>query len=147
MLTDNLLVKQVYVGVGTGRRRYVIAYNPQQAEADRITRKQNLDRLRCELEALNALKKKKSQCRLLLHPSMGRYVKGFKSGKLKMAFAYNCRPQASAPPGQRPKNQGIADSEPEQLSCGAWQEPFCGRSNRRETRTTLNQFYHAMSSA
>jgi hypothetical protein len=29
-------VKQVYVGEGTGRRRYVIAYNPQQAEADRM---------------------------------------------------------------------------------------------------------------
>jgi hypothetical protein len=87
VITDNLHVKQVYVGEGTGRRRYVIAYNPQQAEADRITREQNLDRLRCELEVINTKKRKKPQCRLLLHPSMGRYVKELKSGKLKIDIA------------------------------------------------------------
>jgi hypothetical protein len=87
VITDNLHVKQVYVGEGTGRRRYVIAYNPQQAEADRITREQNLDRLRCELEVINSKKRKKPQCRLLLHPSMGRYVKELKSGKLKIDIA------------------------------------------------------------
>lgn len=84
VIADNLHVKQVYVGEDTGRRRYVIAYNPQQAEADRITREQNLDRLRCELEVINTKKRKKPQCRLLLHPSMGRYVKELKSGKLKI---------------------------------------------------------------
>jgi hypothetical protein len=87
VIADNLHVKQVYVGEGTGRRRYVIAYNPQQAEADRITREQNLDRLRCELEVINSKKRKKPQCRLLLHPSMGRYVKELKSGKLKIDLA------------------------------------------------------------
>lgn len=84
VVADNLHVKQVYVGEGTGRRRYVIAYNPQQAEADRITREQNLDRLRCELEALNGKRRKKPECRLLLHPSRGRYVKELKGGKLKI---------------------------------------------------------------
>ena len=87
VVADNLHVKQVYVGEGTGRRRYVVAYNPQQAEADRITREKNLERLRCELEVLNAKKRKKPQCRLLLHPSMGRYVKELKSGKLKIDLA------------------------------------------------------------
>ena len=84
VVADNLHVKQVYVGEGTGRRRYVITYNPQQAEADRITREQNLDRLRCELEALNGKRRKKPECRLLLHPSLGRYVKELKSGILKI---------------------------------------------------------------
>ena len=80
VVADNLQVKQVHVGEGTGRRRYVIAYNPQQAEADRITREKNLERLRCELEALNGKRRKKPECRLLLpHPSRGRYVKGLKS--------------------------------------------------------------------
>jgi hypothetical protein len=87
VIADNLHAKQVYVGEGTGRRRYVIAYNPQQAEADRITREQNLDRLSCELEVINTKKRKKPQCRLLLHPSMGRYVKELKSGKLKIDIA------------------------------------------------------------
>jgi len=87
VIADNLHAKQVYVGEGTGRRRYVIAYNPQQAEADRITREQNLDRLRCELEVINTKKRKKPHCRLLLHPSRGRYVKELKSGKLKIDLA------------------------------------------------------------
>jgi hypothetical protein len=87
VIADNLHAKQVYVGEGTGRRRYVIAHNPQQAEADRITREQNLDRLRCELKVINTKKRKKPQCRLLLHPSMGRYVKELKSGKLKIDIA------------------------------------------------------------
>jgi transposase len=87
VVADNLQVKQVHVGEGTGRRRYVIAYNPQQAEADRITREKNLERLRCELEALNGKKRKKPECRLLLHPSRGRYVKELKSGKFKIDLA------------------------------------------------------------
>ncbi len=87
VVADNLQVKQVHVGEGTGRRRYVIAYNPQQAEADRITREQNLERLRCELKARNGKKRIKTQCRLLLHPSRGRYVKELKSGKLKVDLA------------------------------------------------------------
>ena len=60
---------------GTGRRRYVIAYNPQQAELDRINRGQILDKLSCELEILNRKNKTKAQCKLMLHRSMGRYVK------------------------------------------------------------------------
>jgi hypothetical protein len=87
VVADNLQVKQVHVGEGTGRRRYVIAYNPQQAEADRITREKNLERLRCELETLNGKKRKKPECRLLLHPSWGRYVKELKSGKFKIDLA------------------------------------------------------------
>ncbi|MGV7224765.1 MAG: IS1634 family transposase [Nitrospinales bacterium] len=84
VLEDNLHIKEVQVGEGTGRRRYVIAYNPQQAETDRINRAQILDRLGCELEALNKNGKTKAQCNLLLHRSMGRYVKELKSGKLKI---------------------------------------------------------------
>jgi len=87
VVADHLQVKQVHVGEGTGRRRYVIAYNPQPAEADRITREKNLERLRCELEALNGKKRKKPECRLLLHPSRGRYVKELKSGKFKIDLA------------------------------------------------------------
>ena len=83
-LEDNLHIKEVYVGKGTGRRRYVIALNPQQAEHDRICRQQILERLVCELETLNGKRKTKAQCNLLLHRSMGRYVKELKSGKLKI---------------------------------------------------------------
>jgi transposase len=87
VVKDNLHVKEVFAGEGTGRRRYVIAYNPEQAEVDRINREKTLDRLRCELDALNKPKRTKSskaQCNVLLSKSMGRYVKELKSGKLKI---------------------------------------------------------------
>jgi transposase len=90
VVKDNLHVKEVFVGEGTGRRRYVIAYNPEQAEVDRINREKTLDRLRCEIDALNNPKRRKSskaQCNILLNKSMGRYVKELKSGKLKIDTA------------------------------------------------------------
>ena len=84
VVADNLHVKEVFAGEGTGRRRYVIAYNPEQAEYDRIHREQILERLSCELDALNGKHKTKGQCKVMLHPTMGRYVKELKSGNLKI---------------------------------------------------------------
>ena len=84
VIADNLHIKEVFVGEGTGRRRYVIAYNPQQAELDRINREQILERLSCELQVLNRKNKTKAQGKLVLHRSMGRYVKELKTGKLKI---------------------------------------------------------------
>jgi transposase len=84
VIADNLHIKEVFAGEGTGRRRYVIAYIPKQAELDRINRQQILERLSCELEVLNRKNKTKAQCKLMLHRSMGRYVKELKSGKLKI---------------------------------------------------------------
>ena len=90
VVQDNLHIKEVFEGEGTGRRRYVIAYNPEQAEVDRINREKTLDRLRCELDILNNPKRRrtsKAQCNVLLNKSMGRYVKELKSGKLKIDTA------------------------------------------------------------
>jgi transposase len=84
IVADNLHVKEVFAGQGTGRRRYVIVHNPEQAEYDRIHREQILEKLGCELDALNRRHKTKGQCKVMLHPSMGRYVKELKSGKLKI---------------------------------------------------------------
>jgi transposase len=84
VIHDRLHIKEVHVGEGTNRQRYVIAYNPKQAELDRINREKILERLSCELEAVNKSRKTKTQCNLLLHRSMGRYVKELKSGKLRI---------------------------------------------------------------
>jgi transposase len=84
VVAENLHIKEVFVGEGLGRRRYVIAYNPEQAKMNRMDRENILERLGCELEVLNRKKKTKAQCRVMLHPSMGRYVKELKSGKLKI---------------------------------------------------------------
>jgi len=84
VVNDSLQIKEVHIGNGTARRRYVIAYNPRQAELDRINREQILARLSCELEAVNAKRSSKAQCNLLLQRSMGRYAKELKSGKLRI---------------------------------------------------------------
>ena len=84
VVADNLHIKEVHVGNGTGRQRYVIAYNPKQAELDRINREQLIERLSCELEVLNEKNKTRAQCKLLLHRSMGRYVKELQNGKLRI---------------------------------------------------------------
>jgi transposase len=84
VISDSLHIKEVRVGDGTAEQRYVIAYNPKQAELDRIHRDQIVERLKCELDAVNESGKTKKQCNLLLHRSMGRYVKELKSGKLRI---------------------------------------------------------------
>ena len=86
-VNDNLHIKEVFVGEGSGRRRFVIAYNPEQAEYDKHIRERNLERIEAELAALNKQSGKaylKSKYALLAHRSMGRYLKELKSGKLKV---------------------------------------------------------------
>ena len=84
VVNEKLHIKEVLMPEGSLTRRYVIAYNPQQAKHDRIIREQLLERLTCELEQLNEKQSTKAKCNLLLHPSMKRYVKELKSGKLKI---------------------------------------------------------------
>jgi transposase len=83
-ISDNLHIKEVQVGEGTGRQRYVIAFNPKQAKLDRINRERLLERLASELKLLNNTGSSKKRCRVKLHPTMGRYVKELKSGKLRI---------------------------------------------------------------
>jgi len=87
VIKENLHIKEVHVGEGYGRRRFVIAYNPEQAEHDKYVRERNLERISAELEAMSKMSKKtflKAKYALLAHRSMGRYLKELKSGKLKV---------------------------------------------------------------
>lgn len=86
VLRDNLHIKEVSVGEGVGRRRFVIVYNREQAEHDRQIRTRVLERIGYELTVLKALHKEKqdkAKFLLLTHRSMGRYLKEQKSGKLR----------------------------------------------------------------
>ena len=85
-IEDNLWIKEVTVTEGSDKRRFVIVYNPEQAEYDRHTRERTLERLRAELSALDP-RREKAKCRLLNHLSMGRYLKELKNGKLKINLA------------------------------------------------------------
>lgn len=87
VVRDNLHIKEVNVGEGTGRRRFVIVYNPEQAEYDKQNRERTLERIGTELIALKDLPKKKrdkAKNGLLTHRSMRRYVKELKDGKLRI---------------------------------------------------------------
>jgi len=81
VVNEKVHIKEVLMQEGSLRRRYVIVYNPEQAKHDRMVREQLLERLECELEHLST---SKAKCNVLLHPSMKRYVKELKSGKLKI---------------------------------------------------------------
>jgi transposase len=87
LVRDNLHIKEVTVGEGLGRRRFVIVYNPEEAEYDQQSRTRVLERIGSELTAIKALakgKQAKATQALLTHRSMGRYVKEQKSGMLRI---------------------------------------------------------------
>ena len=87
VIKENLHIKEVFVGEGSGRRRFIIAYNPEQAEHDKHVRNRTLERIEKELTALDKQSGKaqlKTKYALMAHGSMGRYLKELKSGKLKV---------------------------------------------------------------
>ena len=87
VIHDNLHIKEVFAGEGTGRRRFIVAYNPEQAKHDQYTREHLLERINTELAAIEKLakgKQAKAKYRLLAHRSMGRYLKELKNGKLRI---------------------------------------------------------------
>lgn len=82
-IKDNLHIKEVIITRGSSRRRFVIVYNPEQAEYDRKTRERVLERIRNELKSLGN-KQGKARCQLLTNQSMGRYLKELKNGNLRI---------------------------------------------------------------
>jgi transposase len=81
---DNLEVKEVELGDGERRRRYVLVRNPRQIERDRAERERLLARLEEELGALpvEAEEHTKAVCRLVAHPTLGRYLKRDKHDRI-----------------------------------------------------------------
>jgi transposase len=84
---ENLEVKEIVVGEGERRRRFVLVYNPEQAKKDKATREKTLQRIEATIQALGdpeAASHKKSVCALLSHRSMGRFIRQTKTGKLRI---------------------------------------------------------------
>jgi Transposase DDE domain len=75
-LAGNLQVKEVWIGEGERRRRYVVCLNPEEAERQREHRTQLLEVLNAELAALEArdADHPKAACRLLASRRFGRYL-------------------------------------------------------------------------
>jgi hypothetical protein len=83
----NLKVKEVTVGKGEGRRRYVVCYNPEEERRQREHRKQVLEELEIELASLKSAKAdehSKRECRLRASRRYGKYLRLTKTGRLKL---------------------------------------------------------------
>lgn len=86
-IRDNLKVKEVVVGDGEARKRFVLVYNPQEAEKERKHRETIIEQLTQELESLKQLPDKqhtKAVCDLRSHKLYGRYLRQLKDGRLKL---------------------------------------------------------------
>ncbi len=84
---ENLQVKDIVVGDGEARKRYVLVYNPKEAERDRARREQTIDQLQAhlaELKQLNGQAHTKAACQLRSHPTYGKYLRQLKDGTLKL---------------------------------------------------------------
>ena len=84
---ENLEVKEVIVGQGERRRRFVLVYNPEQAKKDQATRERTLQKMEEALLSLGDQRgkaHKKAVCALLAHRTMGRYLRQQKNGVLQI---------------------------------------------------------------
>lgn len=84
---ENLEIKEVTIGDGEKRRRFILVHNPEEAKKDRATREKTLKKIE---EVLKSIKDqagpghKKSVCALLSHRTMGRYLRQLKTGRIKI---------------------------------------------------------------
>ncbi|MDQ2760688.1 MAG: IS1634 family transposase [Actinomycetota bacterium] len=84
-VAENMSVKQVIVGDGAARQRFVVARNSWEADRDRERREQTIARLEGELATLGQVRgaaHEKAACKLRAHRSMGRYIRQTKTGRL-----------------------------------------------------------------
>ena len=97
---DNLRVKEVRLDNETGKR-WILCHNPYEAERDRNQRDAALARVAEELERIDTARARdrtkkrrqsdevhaKAECALRDHPSLGRWVRQLKSGRLRIDTA------------------------------------------------------------
>ena len=82
-VTHNVEVKEIIVGDGEARKRFVLVRNPQQQKKDQKQREETVDRIKAELKAIEQLDKSqhaKAVCRLISHQTLGRFLKRDKKG-------------------------------------------------------------------
>lgn len=84
---DNLRVKEVIVGDGERRQRYVVCHNPAEAERQLRHRERTVAELEAELPFLrqsNTGKHSKRACELRTSARFGKYLKESSTGKLSI---------------------------------------------------------------
>jgi hypothetical protein len=88
-VADNLQVKEVVVGEGERRRRYVLCLNPEEAKRQRLHREQVLIELTAELNLLREREDDhpKAACTLLTSRRYGRYLSADYLGRPRLDAA------------------------------------------------------------
>jgi len=84
---DNLHLKEIIVGEGEARKRYVLVYNPQEAKREKAKRDEITKNLTEELKSLKQLPSQahtKAACKLRANPVYGKYIQQLKDGRLKL---------------------------------------------------------------
>ena len=95
---DNLRVKEVFVGEGDGATRFIVCHNPAEADRDKAARDETIARLKAELDRIKAARAKagsakndaahhRAECALRDHPTLGRYLRQTKTGRLLIDHA------------------------------------------------------------
>lgn len=86
-IRDNLEVKDIMIGNGEARKRYVLVRNPVEARRDAATREKHLEKLKAELVKLKDLEGEahtKAHCRLNSHITYKKYLKMDTKGNLRI---------------------------------------------------------------
>jgi transposase len=88
-VAHNLRVKEVYVGTGERRRRYVVCHNPDEAAREQAHRERLLELIRAELAALDVRQADhpKKACELMASRRFGRYLRMDPQGRLSIDTA------------------------------------------------------------
>jgi transposase len=83
-VATNLRVKEVYVGTGERRRRYVVCYNPEEGAREQAHRERLVELVRAELAALDVRQADhpKKACELMASRRFGRYLRMDARGRL-----------------------------------------------------------------
>jgi hypothetical protein len=92
-VAENLRVKEVKLGEGDNRRRFIVCHNPDEQLRDRARRERALERIEAELERIERLHARagktgtaheRAECALRDHPSYSRYLRQLPSGRLRI---------------------------------------------------------------
>lgn len=86
-IRENLEIKEVIVGDGERRRRFILVHNPEEAKKDKATREKTLKKIDEALKSIGEQRgkcHKKSVCTLRSHRTMGRYLRQLKTGEIKI---------------------------------------------------------------
>ena len=85
---DNLEVKEVVIGWGgAAAQRYIVCRNPREAERDRTRRERAIERIEtalAELDQHTGAAHRKRACALRTNPTLGRYLRQTKTGRLTL---------------------------------------------------------------